>query len=99
MNMRFLMLPLLLVNAAAFAADAPVVPDKPIAVKKDLLFSDDFNRTDLGKAWVVVVPTFAIEDGTLKGTQTRVNIPASGDKPAVYGHQAVIGTDVPTKDS
>jgi hypothetical protein len=45
------------------------------------------------------VPTFTLENQTLKGTQTRVNKPAADGKPAVVGHQAVIGSDVPTKDS
>ena len=85
--------------ASALAADLPQVPDKPIAQKKELLFSDDFNRSDPGKAWGIVVPTYTLEDNALKGTQIRVNAPAKDGKPAVVGHAAVIGTDVPTKDS
>jgi hypothetical protein len=46
-----------------------------------------------------VVPTYAKENGALKGTQTRFNAPAADGKPAVVGHAAVIGTDIPTKDS
>lgn len=96
-------LPALFVAATAIptasAADKPEVPAGPIAEKKELLFSDDFERAELGKAWGAVVPTFALENGALKGTQTRVNAPAADGKPAVVGHQAVIGTDVPTKDS
>jgi len=98
-----------LVTATTFAADAlkvPAIPEGAIAKKKELLFSDDFERADLGKAWAIVVPTFSIEKGALKGTQTRFDAPAvvgqvgtGGVKPAVKGHQAVIGTDVPTKDS
>jgi hypothetical protein len=100
MKLSHVLLPVfLLTSAFAAAADLPVIPTEPIAVKKQLLFSDDFNRLDLGKQWGVVVPTFTIEDGTLKGTQTRVTAPAKDGKPAVTGHQAVIGTDVPTKDS
>ena len=99
MKKRLLLLPLFLIAAAAFAADTPDVPADPIAKKKELLFSDDFERAELGKAWGAVVPTFTLENGTLKGTQTRVNAPAADGKPAVVGHQAVIGTDVPTKDS
>jgi len=87
-------------SAVAAAAELPAVPAEPIAKKKELLFSDDFERADLGKAWGKnVVPTFTLENGTLKGTQTRVNEPAKDGKPAVVGHQAVIGTEVPTKDS
>jgi hypothetical protein len=99
MTRHIFLAPLFLIAAAAFAADKPEVPSEPIAAKKELLFSDDFERAELGKAWGPVVPTFTLENGTLKGTQTRVNAPAADGKPAVVGHQAVIGTDVPTKDS
>jgi hypothetical protein len=94
--------PLLVVAASAFAADAPplpAIPSEPIARKKELLFSDDFAGAELGKAWVIVVPTFSVENGTLKGTQMRFDAPAGDGKPAVKGHQAVIGNDIPTKDS
>jgi hypothetical protein len=100
MNVRLLLAPLLLLAVTAIAADAPPsVPADPIGKKKELLFSDDFERPELGKAWGAVVPTFTLENGTLKGTQTRIIAPAADGKPAVVGHQAVIGTDVPTKDS
>ncbi len=107
MKLRFFV-PLLVFAASTFAADAPKVPDipsEPIAKKKELLFSDDFERTDLGQAWKIVVPTFSIENGTLKGTQMRFDTPAveatadAPAKPAVKGHQAVIGNEIPTKDS
>jgi hypothetical protein len=109
-----LLLPALLVTASAFAADAPQLPSipaEPIAKKKELLFSDDFAGAELGKAWAIVVPTFSVENGTLKGTQMRFDTPevaaipaADGKpevkaKPAVKGHQAVIGNDIPTKNS
>ena len=87
------------IGSTLLAAELPQVPADPIAKKKELLFSDDFNRSDLGKQWREVVPTFTLENHMLKGTQTRVNKPAAEGKPAVVGHQAVIGTDVPTKDS
>jgi hypothetical protein len=99
MNSRLILLPLLLITLSAVAADLPEVPAEPIAKKKELLFSDDFERADLGKAWGPVVPTYTLENGALKGTQTRVTAPAADGKPAVVGHAAVIGTDVPTKDS
>src|SRR6202161_4660286 len=99
MKTRLLVLTFVLLTATVFGADAPAVPAGPIAIKKDLLFSDDFERAELGKAWGPVVPTFTLEKGTLKGTQTRVNAPAADGKPAVVGHQAVIGADIPTKDS
>ena len=98
----------ILVTATTFAADAPklpAIPEKPIAKKKELLFADDFEKAELGSAWKIVVPTFSIEKGALKGTQMRFDAPAveaAGDvkaKAAVKGHQAVIGNDIPTKDS
>jgi hypothetical protein len=89
----------LLVTSAAFAADLPSIPADSIARKKELLFSDDFERAELGKAWGPVVPTFTLENGAMKGTQTRVDASAAEGKPAIVGHQAVIGTDIATKDS
>ena len=38
-------------------------PEGAIAKKKELLFSDDFERAGLGKAWAIVVPTYSIEKG------------------------------------
>ncbi|MEI7820329.1 MAG: hypothetical protein WCK55_05365 [Verrucomicrobiota bacterium] len=75
-------MPTRLITATTFAADAPklpAIPEQPIAKKKELLFSDDFERAELGKAWAIVVPTFSIEKGALKGTQMRcVPAQASG---------------------
>jgi len=108
MNFRLLSPILLFAASAAFAADGPTLPSipaEPIAKKKELLFSDDFERAELGKPWAIVVPTFSIENGALKGTQMRYDTPAveatagAPAKPAVKGHQAVIGNDIPTKDS
>jgi hypothetical protein len=87
------------VPSQAAAAELPAIPADAIAVKKEQLFHDDFERAELGAAWGPVVPTYAIEDGALKGTQTRFNAPAADGKPAVVGHAAVIGTDIPTRDS
>jgi hypothetical protein len=108
MHTRLLTLACLITVTATFAADAPKlpsIPEQPIAQKKELLFADDFEKAELGSAWKIVVPTFSIEKGALKGTQMRFDAPAveaAGDvkaKPAVKGHQAVIGNDLPTKDS
>jgi hypothetical protein len=99
MHPRFI-LPIFLVTAVAFAAEPlPTIPAQPIAKKKELLFSDDFKRAELGKEWLNVVPTFTLENGAMKGTQTRVDAPAADGKPAVKGHQAVTGHDIATKDS
>jgi hypothetical protein len=89
-----------LLGAPALAADLSAVPAKPIAEKKELLFSDDFESAEPAKAWHRVVPTFTFEDGALKGTQTRDrNIPAADGKRAVTAHAAVHGLAVPTRDS
>ncbi|SFI04323.1 hypothetical protein [Planctomicrobium piriforme] len=100
--MRLTFAPAVLVLFAGnlFAADLPKIPEKSIAEKKELLFSDDFEGKEPAAVWHKVVPTFAVEKGTLKGTQTReMNIPAADGKPAVTAHAAVHGLEIPTKDS
>jgi hypothetical protein len=99
MNMRFAVLSLVFVSSIC-AADLPAVPSEPIAKKKELLFSDDFESAEPNKLWHKVVPTFTFEKGALKGTQTRdKNVPAADGKPAVQAHAAVHGLELPTKDS
>lgn len=99
--MKALLLPLLLsTTTITFAADLPKVPAKPIAEQKEVLFEDDFQGAEPAKVWHKVVPTFAVENGTLKGTQTRdVTIPAANGKPEIRAHAAVHGLEIPTKDS
>ncbi len=81
-------------------AELPAIPARPIAEKKELLFSDDFEGAEHPRAWHKVVPTFVFEDGAIKGTQTRdKDVPATGGKPAVRAHAAVHGLEVPTRDS
>jgi hypothetical protein len=101
MNLRLpLVAPLFLITASALAADLPTIPAQSIARKKELLFSDDFESAEPAKVWHKVVPTFVIEKGTLKGTQTRdKDIPAANGKPAIRAHAAVHGLDIPTRDS
>jgi hypothetical protein len=78
----------------------PGIPAGAIAEKKKLLFADDFEGNEPAKAWHKVVVTFAVENGMLKGTQTRdKDVPASEGKPAVRAHAAVHGLEVPTKNS
>ena len=85
---------------SAFAADLPPVPSKPIAEKKEVLFSDDFEGTEPAKQWHKVVPTFTFEKGTLKGTQTRdKDMPSADGKSVVKAHAAVHGLEIPTRDS
>jgi hypothetical protein len=100
MTHRYSLAALILVATSVFADDKPPIPEKSIAEKKELLFSDDFEKPEIAKEWHKVVPTFTFENGTLKGTQTRdQNIPAADGKPAVTPHAAVHGLEVPTKDS
>jgi hypothetical protein len=100
MNLRSFLALACLITSTILAADLPTIPAEPIAKKKDLLFSDDFQGSEPAKVWHKVVPTFAVENGTLKGTQTRdQNIPVTDGKPAVVPHAAVHGLEIPTKDS
>jgi hypothetical protein len=99
MNARHLLLPLLLATNV-MAAERPAVPATSIAEKKEALFSDDFEGAEPAKSWHRVIPTFVVEAGTLKGSQTRdKNIPAADGKPAVTAHAAVHGLEIPTRDS
>jgi hypothetical protein len=100
MKTSLLLAPFLFLTATALAAEPPAIPDKPIAQKKELLFSDDFEGAERAKVWHQVVPTFVVENGALKGTQTRdKNVPAADGKPAIQAHAAVHGLEIPTKDS
>lgn len=95
-----LTLALFVVAAHATAADPAPLPAKSLAVKKELLFSDDFESAEPAKPWHKVVPTFAFEKGVLKGTQTRdKDIPTADGKSVIKAHAAVHGLEVPTKDS
>jgi hypothetical protein len=99
MTIKPFLAPLFLCTASALAADRPPVPANPIAEKKELLFAEDF-ESEPAKAWHKVVPNFTVENGTLKGSQTRdKNVPAADGKPAVTAHAAVHGLEIPTKDS
>ena len=100
MKLHLFLLLSCVITSAVFAAEPPRVPSKPIAVKKEVLFSDDFQGTEPAKVWHKVVDTFSVENGTLKGTQTRdKDVPAADGKPEVKAHAAVHGLEIPTKDS
>jgi hypothetical protein len=100
MNKRLFLAAVLLASPAAIADDPLGVPAKPIAEKKEILFSDDFEGAEPAKVWHKVVATFAVEKGTLKGTQTRdKTVPAADGKPEVKAHAAVHGLEIPTRDS
>jgi hypothetical protein len=100
--MRLLHFPslLLLIASAALATDLPTIPAGPIAKKKDLLFSDNFHATTPDHRWHNFIETFVLENGALKGSQTRdKEIPATNRQPAILPHAAVHALDLPTKDS
>jgi len=98
--MRYFLAATLALVSFASAAELPPIPAEAIAKKKELLFSDDFEGAQPASIWHKVVPTFAVEGGVLKGTQTRdTNIPAADGKPEVKAHAAVHGLEIPTKDS
>ena len=100
MNIRLFVAAFALVSTAAFAASLPAIPQETLAVKQELLFSDDMEGATPAKPWHRVVPTFAFENGMLKGTQTRdKTIPASPGKKEIKAHAAVHGLEIPTKDS
>ncbi len=87
-------------GSALLAAELPPVPAASIAVKKELLFADDFAGAMPDKRWHKVVPTFAVEQGMLKGTQTRdKDVPSADGKTVVKAHAAVHGLELPTRDS
>jgi len=100
MHLRSFLVFSCLLTPAIFAADLPPIPAESIATKGELLFSDDFQGATLDKRWHRVVDTFTVENGTLKGTQTRdKDVPAADGKPEVKAHPAVYGLELPTKDS
>lgn len=47
------------------------------AVEGELIFSDDFERSELGD-WKPLIPTFTVANGVLKGEQTRADHGAVG---------------------
>jgi hypothetical protein len=100
MKMKLFVANVFLCASTTFAVDLLPVPKDPIAIKQELLFADDFEGKVPDKVWHRVVPTFSVENGTLKGIQTRdVTIPAKDGKPEVKAHAAVHGLDVPTSNS
>ena len=91
---------LFLLSLSCLGADLPQIPSQPIAVKKELLFSDDFEGATPAKPWHKVVATFAVENGALKGTQTREkDMPSADGKSVIKAHAAVHGLEIPTRDS
>jgi len=100
MKIRLLLPTYLFITSLSFAADLPKIPAKPIAEKKEVLFSDNMNGSEHDKRWHRVVDTFVFEKDALKGTQTRVkDMPSKDGKSIITAHAAVYGLEVPTKDS
>jgi len=100
MHLRPILALTCLAATAAFAADLPPIPADSIAKKGELLFSDDMKGDTHDPKWHRVVDTFAFENGSLKGTQTRDHdVPAADGKPEVKAHAAVYGLELPTKNS
>ena len=63
------------------------IPDKAPANKGALLFSDDFERAEIGPRWETSQRALAIVGGALKGGQVRSQ------------HGAIAGVEVPFKDA
>jgi hypothetical protein len=97
--MRSFVFCLLALPSLAVAADLPRPPAKPVAVRKELLFSDDFQGASPSPLWHRVVDTFALQDGVLIGTQTRVQDQTAADGRVIKAHAAVHGLELPTRDS
>jgi hypothetical protein len=80
------------------AIELPKIPADSIAVKKELLFADDFEGKTPAPLWHKVVPTFAVENGVLKGMQTRdKNVLDDKGNIKIKAHAAVHGLMLPTK--
>jgi len=98
--MRCFLILCTMLTSAVFAADLPPIPAAAIARKRELLFADDFSGAGPAKVWQKVVPTFVVEQGALKGTQTRdKDVPSADGKSVIKAHAAVHGLEIPTKDS
>jgi len=100
MKLKCLVASAFLCVSSAHAIELPPVPKDPIANKQELLFADDFEGKVPDKVWHRVVPTFSVENGMLKGIQTRdVTIPAKDGKPEIRAHAAVHGLEIATSNS
>ena len=62
------LIPVFCLAAQPLLAQEPI--PGPLAEKGELLFSDDFERTELGD-WKVIIPGFKVADGVLVATQDR----------------------------
>ena len=67
-----------LIAATPLLVAAADIPSQPLARPGKVLFSDDFERTELGSQWKSVIPTFTLGKGVMVGSQTRADHGAVG---------------------
>lgn len=77
MNPSLLFLSILSFTAAPAMSLRAELPDRPLAERGAVLFTDDFGRSELGE-WNPIIPMFTVENGVLKGKQTRADHGAVG---------------------
>jgi len=86
--------------SGGIAGDQPIVQAGPVAIKRELVFTEDFSADGLRQVWQVAIPAFEVKAGVLVGIQARdKSMTAAGDRPEIRAHPAVILLDVPTRDS
>ena len=91
---------LLFVASTAVAADLPPIPEHDIAVKRELLFSDDFESENIARVWHRVVPQFTFEhaDSRVRRSATKPFPPPTASRPSPRT-PAVHGLEIPTTNS
>ena len=100
MNLRLSLVPSSSSASPRLPPNCPPSPPSRSPRKRNSCSPTTLKAPKPAKVWHKVVPTFVVEKGVLKGTQTRdKNIPAADGKPAVTAHAAVHGLEIPTKDS
>ena len=79
---------LLILLCASVVTSLPAadLPAQPLGSKDKLIFSDDFERTELGPKLKSPIPAFTVADGVLKGRQQRDD------------HGATVGATLPLPD-
>lgn len=75
---------LALIFCAPARSFAEETSSKSIAVKGELLFSDDFEKAESIENWISVIPTFTVKNGVLVGSQTRDDHGAVGRVPIPF---------------
>lgn len=82
-----------------FGAETPALPQGPLGIKKELLFSDDFQDAGPTNLWHKVVPHFVVTNGMLVGGQVREKDVTAPNGSVTKAHAAVHGLELPTKDT